>query len=102
MNLQSRSDAQDGIVWRCMAKDCKTRKSIRTNSYFAKTKLPIGKAWMIIICLLKFPKMLGTYLSEILEVSEQTLVDWGNFVRETISHYYLVNPQILGNIVNGY
>lgn len=51
---------------------------------------------MIIVCLLKYPKMLSCYLSEILEVSENTLVDWGNYVRETISNYYVKNPLILG------
>lgn len=52
---------------------------------------------MIIVCTLKFPKMMAVYLSEILEVSEQTLVEWGNFIRETISHFYLKNPLVLGN-----
>lgn len=51
---------------------------------------------MALVCLLKFPKLLATYLSEIIELSEQAIVDWGNFVRETISHYYIENPQMLG------
>jgi transposase len=51
---------------------------------------------MIVICLLKYPKMLSCYLSEILEVSKQALVDWGNYIRETISSYYTKNPLMLG------
>src|SRR5271154_533556 len=83
MSLQSCGEQQDGQMWRCTKKDCKKRKSYKTDSYFEKCKLPIGKAWMTLVCLIRFPKMLGSYMSEILEVSEQTLVDWGNFVRET-------------------
>src|ERR1700677_4350780 len=52
--------------------------------------------WMIIVCLLKFPKMLSIYISEIVETSEHTLVDWGNYIRNTISNFYFENPLILG------
>ena len=96
MSLQGRADRQDGLTWRCAKKDCKKRTSIKTGTYFERGRLSLGKMWMMIVCLLKFPKMLTTYLAEILEVSEDTLVDWGAFLRETISHYYLINPQILG------
>src|SRR5271170_5280719 len=84
MSFQICREQQDGFTWRCLKKECKRRKSYKTDSYFEKCKLPIGKTWMTLVCLLKFPKMLGIYMSEILEVSEHTLVDWGNFVRETI------------------
>jgi hypothetical protein len=97
MSLQARGERHKGITWRCTRKSCKKRASIQTGTYFEKGRLPLGKMWMMIVCLLKFPKMLSTYLSEILEVSENTIVDWGAFLRETISHYYLVNPQVLGN-----
>src|SRR5271156_4236966 len=78
-------------------KNCKKRISIKSETYFEKGRLPLGKMWMIVVCLLKFPKMLGSYPAEILEVSENTLVDWGAFLRETISHYYLISPQLLGS-----
>src|SRR5271154_1258181 len=76
---------QAGVLF--SKKKCKKRISIKSETYFEKGRLPLGKMWMIIVCLLKFPKMLGTYLAEILEVSENTLVDWGAFLRETISNY---------------
>jgi hypothetical protein len=96
MSLQTCQELQDKLAWRCAKKHCKKRISIRTNSYFKKSKLSIGKAWVTLVCLLKFPKMLASYMSEILEVSEQALVDWGNYQRETISNYYLQNPLVLG------
>ena len=83
------------MTWRCPKKGCKKKISVRVGSYFEGHRLSIGGAWPTIVCLLKFPKMLGTYLAEILEISQQTLVDWGNYVRETISHYSLINPLIL-------
>jgi IS1 family transposase len=96
MSLQVYKGNRDGFIWRCAKRHCKKRISIRSGSYFERSKLPIEKMWMTIVCLLKFPKMLATYMSEILEISEQALVDWGNYVRETISHYYLENPLVLG------
>jgi transposase-like protein len=96
MSVQGRVDILDGQTWRCSKNSCKKRASIRKDSYFSHSNLPLGTMWMIIVCFLKFPKMLNCYLSEILDVSEHTLVNWGNFVRETISHFYLANPLILG------
>jgi hypothetical protein len=98
MSLQTCREKQDGRTWRCTKKNCKKRTSFKTGTYFERTKLPIGKVWMMIVCFLKFPKMLGSYQSEIVEVSEQALVDWGCYVRETISNYYLKNPLVLGGL----
>jgi IS1 family transposase len=45
---------------------------------------------------MKYDKMLQKYIADILDVSEKTIVDWGNFMRETISHFFLEKPLVLG------
>ena len=40
--------------------------------------------------------MLQKDIADIAEVHENTLVDWGNYTRESISYYFLKHPLILG------
>lgn len=89
MRLQNYAHYAEGICWRCTVQDCGRRKTIRSGSYFEKHKLPLDKLFMIIYCYLKYDKMLQKYIAEIAGTSEQTIVDWGNYIRETISHYFL-------------
>lgn len=53
---------------------------------------------MIIVCTLKYPKMLNCYITDIVETSSHTLIDWQNFIRESISAYYLEKPLVLGGV----
>ena len=74
----------DGYIWRCL--QCKTKTSIRKDSYFERHKIEIGKLFLMIICFLKYDKIPAVYLSELCEISEESLVMWGCHVRESISH----------------
>jgi transposase-like protein len=87
----------DGLCWRCPKRDCKRRESLRKDSYFAQHHLTLGTCFMILYCYLNYDKMLQIYMADICGVSEQTMVDWGNFIRESISHYFLKNPLLLGS-----
>ena len=84
----------DGFVWRC--RNCDKTKSIRYKSFFNKSKLHLSQIFLFIFCYFKFEKILSKYIGEIVNISEQTCVDWGNFLREEISAYFLENPLILG------
>lgn len=97
MNINNFESNNDKICWRCPQKSCKKRKSVREDSYFAGHRLTIGQIFMIIFCVLKYPKMLSKYIAEIVGTSENTLVNWGCFIRETISHFFMENPIILGS-----
>lgn len=96
MSLVKRTREGDGHCWQCPHSKCKKRVSIRRDSFFAKHKLDLGTLFMIIFCLLKFPKMLSKDIAEICGVSKQAMVDWGRYIREAVSHYFLVNPVVLG------
>ena len=94
MVMQRFESLEDGYIWRC--KKCKTRRSCRHESYFQNHKLPLSKAFLLIYFYLKYDKMLSKYICEFVEVTENTMVDWGCYIRESISHYFLETPLILG------
>ena len=93
MKLNKRKDSHDSYYWRCK---CKKKKSIRSGSFFEKSNLSLSKIFLIIFLYLKFDKILSKYISEIVAISEHSIVDWGNLIRERISHYFLENPLVLG------
>jgi hypothetical protein len=97
MRLQENTRfALDGFCWRCTKKECKKTTSLRKESYFSDAHIPLGVCFMIIYCYMKYDKMLLRYIADIVGTSERTMNDWANFIRESISHYFLVNPLILG------
>jgi transposase-like protein len=100
MNVVKRTDKGDGYCWRCPRKACKARISIREGSYFEGHRLSLGHLFMIIYCHFNFPKMLNTDIAKIVDCHLNTVTDWGRYIRESISHYYLENPIILG--INGH
>ena len=51
MSLQTRTKqngSQDGYTWRCTKTTCRTMKSIRSGSFFEKSKIPLEK-WLLSI-----------------------------------------------------
>ena len=80
MIIQQYARYSEGLCWRCTSSTCRLRKSIRDKSYFEKHKLPLGSLFMIIYCYLKYDKMLQMYIADICDVSEKTMVDWGNYI----------------------
>jgi hypothetical protein len=88
--------ALDGLCWRCPKKGCKRTQSLRTDSYFAKSHLSLGTCFMIVYCYMKYDKMLQKDIADIIGASEQALVDWGNYIRESISSFFIENPLVLG------
>lgn len=97
MRLTKRSShGLDGYTWQCYVKTCKKRTSIRKDSWFAKGHLSIGTQFLLLFCLFKYGKMLSKYIADIAGVHVSTMVDWENYARESISHYFLANPLVLG------
>ena len=75
MVLLSASDRSDGVKWYCNT--CKVENSIRQDSFFSKSHLPITKLleilyWWTLDCNLET-------VSKEIEVSEHSLVDWFSF-----------------------
>src|SRR5271167_901008 len=66
MKMIKDNTKQDGRVWRCSKTNCKKKQTIRKGSYFEKSRLSLGKCWMLIVCHFKFPKLQKGYMAEIL------------------------------------
>jgi hypothetical protein len=86
----------DEYRWICPKKNGKARTTIRKDSHFERSRLPLSKLFMMLYCVLKYDKMLNKDMADICGVSENSMVDWANFIREAVSHYYLINPQKIG------
>ncbi|CAR98867.1 Protein CBG26371 [Caenorhabditis briggsae] len=79
MQLRSRAN---GYEWRCRSsksKDCSS-ESIRHGSFFARTKLTLLQAIKVIV--LWKQKNSAKQISKEVGISEQTVCDWRNFLRE--------------------
>jgi transposase-like protein len=96
MKIEKYTKSSDRLCWRCLELSCQKRVSIHIGSYFEKHKLSLAKIFMILFCSLKYNKMLLKDMADITDVHENMLVDWGNYVRESISSYFLKHPLILG------
>jgi hypothetical protein len=97
MRLQESSHfSLDGFAWRCPTKSCKKRLSVRKDSYFANAHLTMGKCFMLLFCYFRYKNMLHIHIADIAEVTKNAISEWAIFIRETISHYFLKNPLVLG------
>ena len=88
---RERTDVSDGISWYCP--QCYTRKSIRQNSFFAKSRLPLQK-WVLLIYfwVRQYPV---TDAHEEAEVGEHTAIDIYQWLREVCSQKLLGGPPIV-------
>eukprot|EP00794_Sanderia_malayensis_P006331 gene6331-7057_t len=93
-------DGKDGYRWRCPARQCRSSKSIRHGSFFAKSKLPLKVFLALIYCWAVGMRL--TTVTIVIGLSQPTVVDWYNYMREECTHK-LLNMQFLfgsvGNIV---
>ena len=96
MSIVRRAALLDGFTWQCKDKKCNSRVSIRDGAWFAKAHIPIGKQLFLLFCYLRYPKMLSADMADIVGLGEHSIVDWQNFIRESVSHYFDDNPIQLG------
>ena len=76
-------NGSDGIIFRCTR--CKRKYSIRSDSFFAGSRLPLLTIMMIILffCNKCGVKETVNFLNG--RVSKKTVIDWFNFCREVCS-----------------
>ena len=94
MVLWSASDRSDGVKWYCNT--CKVENSIRQDSFFSKSHLPITKLleilyWWTLDCNLET-------VSKEIEISEHFLVNWFSLLREVCFVWIDTHPEALGGI----
>ena len=92
MNERHRGTVTDEICWYCPT--CKKTSSIRKNTFFDKSRLPLNK-WLFLICLWSrdYPVSLAADDAEVSRVSAINIYQW---LREVCSTKLLQIPIILG------
>lgn len=78
MVLGVKSESSDGYVWRCFK--CKTSRSVRCGSWFAKSKLSLKN--IVLFTYMWVHKFSHVQVMRETGMSSRTVVDWYNFCRE--------------------
>ena len=76
----------DEKMWRCSNQHCQQRLSIRHNSFFEGSRLPIQKILVTMVCW----SLNCTQQHAMMEarlVSNNTVIDWYNFCRDMCLHF---------------
>ena len=103
MTMQVRNNINDGYHWKCPRRRCGKRKSIRSGSFFANSKLPLGD----ILCTI-YGWAIGISMSAtstFFSISHHTVIDWYNLIREECSAKLLRLPmeeKMLGTTIHSF
>ena len=92
MQEKPRADVSDRVSWKCPK--CKTRKSIRDGSFFAKSRLTLQK-WLIMLYMWARDYPIKDVAEEV-EADASTVVDAFQWFREVCSNELLNTPIKLG------
>ena len=85
----------DGFTYRCSKKNCGFRQSIRHNSYFTDSKLPLGT--ILKFCYFWVNRIESNFIKYELQIgSDNTVVDWKNFCREVCVEYLFRSSEKIG------
>ena len=92
MTLRQKSDISDGCIFRCGS--CKTTKSLRTGSFFSKSKLTLQQ-WLVLLYwwVREYPV---TDAAEEAKVGGDTAIDVYQWFREVSSTKLIQTPIQLG------
>jgi len=93
MALVARAECNDGFSWRC--RQCSTRSSVRTGSFFANCDLTTEKIVMMMYYWVYEVKCKHVMMFESL-VSWNTIVNYNNYFRQQCCDWLLTTNQQLG------
>ena len=93
MALVARAECNDGFSWRC--RQCSTRCSVRTGSFFANCDLTTEKIVMLMYFWLYEVKCKHVMLFENV-TSWDTIVNYNNYFRKECCEWLLTTNQLLG------
>lgn len=86
MKLENTSSVTDGKLWRCSNSRCRSTRSIREASFFAKAHLEMST--MLMFMYLWSKDCSSKFIREELELSQPTAVDWNRFCRDIAVYHY--------------
>ena len=89
-----RKGSLDGYTWRCTDSHCRTMKTIRSGSFFEKSKVSLDK-WLLLIHHWAVDSKVSVAAAAV-GVSRVTVMQCNQFLREVCSQKLLQSPIILG------
>jgi transposase-like protein len=92
--LPDESAGVDKVLWRCSARECRKRRSIRNGSVFSRSRLSIEKILKIIYWWTTGSNQ--EFVSKQVGVSTHTIVDWFKVLRELCADSLLNSEETLG------
>eukprot|EP00106_Octopus_bimaculoides_P016276 XP_014783718.1 PREDICTED: uncharacterized protein LOC106878887 [Octopus bimaculoides] len=81
--------------WRCRLRECRQEKGLRTDNWFANSRLSFHKAAFFIYCWAHDLASVN-FCEHELEMKASCIVDWNNYLREVCAAHILSNPKVIG------
>ncbi|XP_071152157.1 uncharacterized protein [Mytilus edulis] len=97
MELVARPTTSDGFGWRCTNQRCQKRhtyRTIRTGSFFEKSKVTLNK-WLYAIYLWSQESKVNTVVKQV-DIGEKTVIQMYQYLRDVCSTKLLNTPIELG------
>ena len=97
MSLQTQTKqngSQDGYTWRCTKTTCRTKKRIRSGSFFEKSKIPLEK-WLLSIHHWASNSKVQL-AADAIGISRTSVMQCNKFLREICSRKLCQVPIVLG------
>lgn len=96
MKVYRRTTLTDEFCFQCTKSTCKKRKSIRVDSWFEGSHIPLRTMFFLIYMQFEFPRILNIDITRMCDLSENSITQWKYLVREAITAYFLKYPLVLG------
>ncbi|KAL5488552.1 hypothetical protein EMCRGX_G017506 [Ephydatia muelleri] len=94
MLLVKREGSCYGVTCRCPRKGCRKELALRGGTFFEGSHLSLLSI-LRIIHLWSTKTPVAKTISEF-EVTDQSAVDWYNFIRDVCAQYFLDHPKVIG------
>ena len=93
---QKVNDQNMGFYFRCTTFACRKETSLRKDTFFESSKLPISAILKILYYFIRDNQQQEELRFQLRINSATTIVDWKNFCREVMVEYFIRHPIILG------
>lgn len=81
--------------WRCRLRDCRQEKGLRIGTWLEGSRLPFRKIVLFIYCWCNELTSIK-FCERELEIDDNAVIDWNNYLREVCAAHLLANPRIIG------
>lgn len=94
MTMSENGYSNDRYIWRCTFNKCKSNVTIRDRSFFALSKIPLGKS-LLLIYLWSVNFTVKDAVRET-QMTKKSVIDWFRFCRDICLDYFYTNDDTIG------